>query len=680
MNQPGITRTSSWARLALLLCLLIGLLAVTGGLAAPRAHAQTTITVSPCDESHLDAAISQANTDNDGDTITFNCGGSADIPLTSTLTISGNMTIDGSGQTVTLDGQNQVQVLSVNSGVNFTLTALTIAHGSSIGGGGLVNQGTVTISNSTFTNNSVPSNAGGGGLYNFGSLSISNSTVANNSGGDGGGLITSGGTVTISNSTFANNPATNGGGALFNTGGTVTISNSTFANNKATNAGGGLDTPSGGTTSISNSTVANNSAGAGGGIVNGGTTSISNSTVANNSTPTGDGGGLVNFGSLSIDGSIVANNSGGNCFEPGGSFSDQGYNLESGTDCGFRGMGDLQNTDPKLDPSGLQNNGGPTQTLALQSSSPAIDWVASGCPSTDQRGDPRPDDASESKCDIGAYESNYPPDNDLGLTNMPANITTNATSPQGATVTYTPPTVVDEDSPLPPVNCTPASGSTFLIGTTTVTCTVTDSDDSNSPVSQTFTVTVKPVLTASGKSVSATEGRAASLVVATGMAYVTGTLTASISWGDGSSSTVTVTPAADGSYSVPGSHTYGEEGSFAITVTVSASGASNATATSSASVADAALTANTPTVVIHKLAVTLSTVFSDADPNGTASDYTATINWGNGSSSTGTISTNSTSFTATGSHTYAKHQTYTVTVTIKDAGGSSTTKTLTIKV
>src|SRR5205807_5562192 len=136
-------------------------------------------------------------------------------------------------------------------------------------------------------------------------------------------------------------------------------------------------------------------------------------------------------------------------------------------------------------------------------------------------------------------------------------------------------------------------------------------------------------------SVSATEGRAASLVVATGMAYVTGTLTASISWGDGSSSTVTVTPAADGSsstvtvtpaadgsYSVPGSHTYGEEGSFAITVTVSASGASNATATSSASVADAALTANTPTVVIHKLAVTLSTVFSDADPNGTASDYT----------------------------------------------------------
>src|SRR5207248_11018823 len=152
MNQPGITRTSSWARLALLLCLLIGLLAVTGGLAAPRAHAQTTITVSPCDESHLDAAISQANTDNDGDTITFNCGGSADIPLTSTLTISGNMTIDGSGQTVPLHGQNQVQGLSVNSGVNFTLTALTSAHGSPIRCGGRVHHVAATNRNRTVTN------------------------------------------------------------------------------------------------------------------------------------------------------------------------------------------------------------------------------------------------------------------------------------------------------------------------------------------------------------------------------------------------------------------------------------------------------------------------------------------------------------------------------------------------
>jgi hypothetical protein len=82
-------------------------------------------------------------------------------------------------------------------------------------------------------------------------------------------------------------------------------------------------------------------------------------------------------------------------------------------------------------------------------------------------------------------------DTDLGLKNLPSNITTDATSLQGATVTYTPPTVVDEESPLPTVSCTPASGSTFAIGTTTVTCTVSDSDDTPSSVSQSFTVTVK---------------------------------------------------------------------------------------------------------------------------------------------------------------------------------------------
>jgi hypothetical protein len=81
-------------------------------------------------------------------------------------------------------------------------------------------------------------------------------------------------------------------------------------------------------------------------------------------------------------------------------------------------------------------------------------------------------------------------DSDLALTGTPANVTANATSPAGAVVNYTPPTAADEDSPLPPVTCDTPSGSTFAIGTTTITCTVSDSDDSNSPVSTTFTVTV----------------------------------------------------------------------------------------------------------------------------------------------------------------------------------------------
>jgi hypothetical protein len=83
-------------------------------------------------------------------------------------------------------------------------------------------------------------------------------------------------------------------------------------------------------------------------------------------------------------------------------------------------------------------------------------------------------------------------DNDLAV-NVPANITANATSPTGATVTYPSPTAADEDSPATAtvLGCVPASGSTFAIGTTTVTCTATDADDSPSTATNTFTVTVK---------------------------------------------------------------------------------------------------------------------------------------------------------------------------------------------
>jgi hypothetical protein len=60
-------------------------------------------------------------------------------------------------------------------------------------------------------------------------------------------------------------------------------------------------------------------------------------------------------------------------------------------------------------PAGLQDNGGPTKTVALQSGSPAIDAaVAANCPPTDQRGVSRPQGAG---CDIGAFElvTNRPP-------------------------------------------------------------------------------------------------------------------------------------------------------------------------------------------------------------------------------------------------------------------------------
>jgi hypothetical protein len=72
------------------------------------------------------------------------------------------------------------------------------------------------------------------------------------------------------------------------------------------------------------------------------------------------------------------------------------------------------------------------------------------------------------------------------------NVTVDATSAAGLVVRYTSPTVTDQANPTDPPKavCTPTSGRTFPIGTTTVTCTATDAADSNSPVSSTFTVTI----------------------------------------------------------------------------------------------------------------------------------------------------------------------------------------------
>src|SRR5260221_8660958 len=154
VNQHHTIRLSSWARLVGLALLLgVGLLASLG-LASRTAHAQPAapIPVGTCDDATLRNAINNATS---GDTIKFGCSGT--ITLGSTLGISKNLTLDGIGQQGTLSDCCTVQVLSIDSGVIFTLNALTVAHGSTSGdGGGLFNNGgTVSISNSTLGNNSA---------------------------------------------------------------------------------------------------------------------------------------------------------------------------------------------------------------------------------------------------------------------------------------------------------------------------------------------------------------------------------------------------------------------------------------------------------------------------------------------------------------------------------------------
>jgi hypothetical protein len=381
-----LLRTHRFLRLMLVI-LLAGLLVVFGE-RLDKAHAVSMVTVTRCpSEKTLIADIGTAGS---GGTVRFSIKSPCTISINPTLVISQNLTLDNNGQQVTLDGRRLAQVLLVNPHVIFTLNALTIGNGRAGDGGGLLanTDSTVNISNSTFAKNSAQ--FGGGLLANANStVRISNSTFTNNSAQFGGGILANANsTVRISNSTFAHN------------------SNSTFAKNSA-QFGGGLLADSGSTVGISNSTFAHNSAQFGGGLLANAnsTVNISNSTFANNSATKG-GGFFNSVGRLRIGQSIVANNTpGGNC-SPSGSITDTGYNLSNDTSCGFTAANhSVPNTNPKLDPAGLKNNGGPTQTIALLSGSPAIDQIPSAVclVATDQRGFPRPDN-NESVCDIGAYE------------------------------------------------------------------------------------------------------------------------------------------------------------------------------------------------------------------------------------------------------------------------------------
>ncbi len=154
--------------------------------------------------------------------------------------------------------------------------------------------------------------------------------------------------------------------------------------------------------------------------------------------------------------------------------------------------------------------------------------------------------------------------------------------------------------------------------------------------------------------------------------------TATIDWGDSTTSTGVITGPTGGPFTVTGSHTYEEEGTYTVTMTLRDQGEAFRTATTSATIADAPLTAQgTNIVTLNPFSGTVAT-FTDADPHGTVSDYTATIAWGDGSSSAGTVTANGSSFAVNGSHSYAALGPYTITVHISDAGGASTSATTNI--
>ncbi len=252
--------------------------------------------------------------------------------------------------------------------------------------------------------------------------------------GDGGGiLLNSEGSVTLRGlAVLGNTAALNGAGisappeSTENPGADLVIEASTVAGNKvegglAEGLGGGIYAF--GNLEVVNSTVTGNTVEStgvtqGGGLLAGiaplstsGTEVIlRNSTIAANSVSAGGSGGGIGVENptpsvqtaLAVSNTIVSGNSAAgvasNCVTL--AVLNSTNNLSSDESCGFSDAGSKQNADPQLGP--LADNGGPTDTMALPASSPAVDaGTNAGCPATDQRGVARPQLA---RCDIGAFE------------------------------------------------------------------------------------------------------------------------------------------------------------------------------------------------------------------------------------------------------------------------------------
>jgi hypothetical protein len=280
-------------------------------------------------------------------------------PISGSVSINGpTFGCSGAGPCgITINGGGTVQIIVTDPGTTVTLRNLTLAHGFATQGGAIFANGTnLDIHDCLFRNNSAGPTGIAGGM----------------------------------------------GGAIFgNSNGTITIVNSTFADNIAEHRG--------------DPTVHNSGTDGFGGAIFYDTSSsvvkITNCTFSGN---TADVGTYDGFPAASMKGTIFANNTGilinANC---NGTPTDVGFNISDDASCMFSMASSVNSsTTVRLDPLGLQNNGGPTETIALEAGSDAIDRIPvasctdqTGAPlETDQRLFGRPDPANLNACDSGAYE------------------------------------------------------------------------------------------------------------------------------------------------------------------------------------------------------------------------------------------------------------------------------------
>ncbi|MFL6536741.1 MAG: choice-of-anchor Q domain-containing protein, partial [Chthoniobacterales bacterium] len=254
------------------------------------------------------------------------------------------MTINGPGaRRLTISGSNQGRVFNVANTATVVISGLTIANGKFTGNGGaIINAGNLTLQDCTLSNSQAVSN-NGGGIYSTSAATLNNCTVVGNSAASlGGGVDCELGTVNVTNCTFVGNQSASGAGLTSR--GTTTIRSSTFAGNLASTSG------------------------------------------------SQDGGGVLLINATAdIMNTIIANNTGAiwpDLAQSGGSLTADYDLIRDGTgwNPGAQGVHNIVGQDPQFAAAGLTNNGGFTDTVALQSTSPAINAGNNAiAPSRDQR-------------------------------------------------------------------------------------------------------------------------------------------------------------------------------------------------------------------------------------------------------------------------------------------------------
>lgn len=243
------------------------------------------------------------------DTITIDLTGTVEgmITLTSTMSVTSEVIVDGAG--FVINGDESYQIFNVDGGsleiLNLTMTS---GYSESHGGAVSVSNGAFSMNNSVISHSASASH--GGGIYAEASdIAISNSAISGNTAGvdeavAGAGIYFAGGeenSLVINNSGFDSNSATDDGAGLYVSSGSATITNTTFAGNSAGDKGGAIYNA--GATTLTHVTIVNNSAAMGGGIYDNSLLHLYNSILGGNVEDDCSGTLNSNVGNLIQDGS-----------------------------------------------------------------------------------------------------------------------------------------------------------------------------------------------------------------------------------------------------------------------------------------------------------------------------------------------------------------------------------------